>query len=389
MSDLVIRTEADDYKPVMSITAMLEQKEILRQYINAILVESTEGQVDGDYGVIPGTGKRKVLLLPGAQKLCQMRGLSPDYEILSEDEDWTGERHGGEPFFKYNIKCILYREDRRMGSGVGACNSFEEKYRYVKGERTCPACGAGAIITGKKEYGGGFICFAKKGGCGAKFGDGDTRITAQPTGKVENPNPADLQNTILKMAKKRSYIDATLSLVAASEFFTQDVEDQVRHTPEPPVQQRPQMPPQRHNEQVYEAEYVPTDKRNQEWGEAAQKAAQSREDARTEAGPAPTINKAQASAQLKAVLSDLGWEPVDAEAYKKIMRYMDNDTVPEKWTTQDFLTAAALPKEILDDAIKAMYVPSATEQPLHHTTDAAAKYQSPAAAIKESLNNVA
>lgn len=259
MSDMqmVVRTEADDYKPVMSIEDMLYQKEQLRQYVNACLVESKPGQVDGDYGTIPGAGTRKVLLLPGAQKLCRMRGLSPDYEILSEGKDWTGERHGGEPFFEYVLKCILFREDRRMGSGVGACNSFEEKYRYVKGERTCPVCGAGAIITGKKEYGGGFLCYAKKGGCGAKFGDNDPQITSQPVGKVEHPNPADLQNTILKMAKKRAYIDATLSVVGASEFFTQDVE-----TEHPKPQERPQQPsarpaPPQRQEEAFEAEYVP------------------------------------------------------------------------------------------------------------------------------------
>lgn len=34
----------------------------------------------------------------------------------------------------------------------------------------CPVCGVvGAIIKGKPEYGGGWLCFQKKGGCGAKF----------------------------------------------------------------------------------------------------------------------------------------------------------------------------------------------------------------------------
>jgi len=34
----------------------------------------------------------------------------------------------------------------------------------------CPECGVtSAIIKGKEEYGGGWLCFAKKGGCGAKF----------------------------------------------------------------------------------------------------------------------------------------------------------------------------------------------------------------------------
>jgi hypothetical protein len=263
MSDLVVRAEARDYMAVLTTDEMLYQREQIRQYVSSCLVESKPGQVDGDYGTIPGAGTRKVLLLPGAQKLCRMRGLSPDYEVMSEDEDWTGERHGGEPFFNYKIKCILFREDRRMGSGVGACNSFEKKYRYVKQERTCPTCGSAAIGKSKEEWGGGWYCNKNRGGgCGAKFQKGDARIEGQAQGQVANPDVADLQNTILKMAKKRAYIDATLSVVGASEFFTQDIEtEQERHAPQQeqarPAPQRPvqQAKPE---EAPIEAVYVPT-----------------------------------------------------------------------------------------------------------------------------------
>lgn len=38
-------------------------------------------------------------------------------------------------------------------------------------EAVCPDCGkASAVIRGKAEYGGGWLCFKKKGGCGAKWG---------------------------------------------------------------------------------------------------------------------------------------------------------------------------------------------------------------------------
>ena len=40
----------------------------------------------------------------------------------------------------------------------------------------CPKCGAAAIIESKPEYGGGYVCWEKKGGCGAKF----TAHPAQP-----------------------------------------------------------------------------------------------------------------------------------------------------------------------------------------------------------------
>jgi hypothetical protein len=69
------------------------------------------------------------------------------------------------------------------------------------------------------------LCFAKKGGCGAKFADTDLSIVSQPTGRVENEDIADLKNTILKMSKKRAKVDATLSATRSSGIFTQDMED--------------------------------------------------------------------------------------------------------------------------------------------------------------------
>ena len=101
-----------------------------------------------------------------------------------------------------------------------------------QGERVCPNCGKPAIIRGKAEYGGPevqrrLLCFGKKGGCGAKFVRGDPAIEGQETGRIANPDIADQQNTILKMAQKRAMIAATLIGVNASEFFTQDMEDLV------------------------------------------------------------------------------------------------------------------------------------------------------------------
>src|SRR5205085_7043391 len=92
-------------------------------------------------------------------------------------------------------------------------------------QRTCPACGQAAIVKGREEYGGGWLCFRKRGGCGAKYADGDGVIESQQTGRVFNPDIADQVNTIQKMAQKRALVGAVLLAVNASEFFTQDIED--------------------------------------------------------------------------------------------------------------------------------------------------------------------
>jgi hypothetical protein len=105
------------------------------------------------------------------------------------------------------------------------CSTRERKYGKRKQERTCPTCSVAAIIKGKQEYGGGWVCFKKKNGCGAKYRDGDPAIEGQVVGDVENPDLPDTWNTVVKMAEKRARVDAVLAVTGASALFTQDVED--------------------------------------------------------------------------------------------------------------------------------------------------------------------
>jgi hypothetical protein len=206
--------------PVMSMAVAMERRQMIVTAIEKLLNEG----IDGDYGVIPGTTK-KTLLQPGAQKLDNLFGLVPKFFIQEKDLDWTGARHNGEPFFYFEVCCKLFRGEFFMGEGVGSCNSWESKYRYRNSERVCPECGRDAIIRGKAEYGGGWLCFKRKGGCGVKFEAGDPAIEGQETGKKPNPDIADVVNTVMKIANKRAHVAATINATSASEFFAQDLED--------------------------------------------------------------------------------------------------------------------------------------------------------------------
>ncbi len=214
----LVAVERARFMPAMSIESAVERYNAVTEFVSRVL------RKDVDYGVIPGTEKR-TLLKPGAEKLTTFFGLSTRFELLERIEDWTGERHGGEPFFYYLYRCRLFRGDVLIAEGDASCNSREAKYRWREAQRACPACGQSAIIKGREEYGGGWVCFKKKGGCGAKYPDGDQTIESQQTGRVFNPDIADQVNTIQKMAQKRSLVGAVLLAVNASEFFTQDVED--------------------------------------------------------------------------------------------------------------------------------------------------------------------
>lgn len=185
-------------------------------------IMETVMQQDQHYGIIPGTGTKPSLLKAGAEKLCLTFRLAPDYEI----EEKVDGQH-----IRITSKCVLTHipSGQRFGSGMGSCSTREAKYAYRKSSRRCPACGSEAIIKGKdfKNDGlpTGWVCFAKKGGCGKKFQDGDETVEKQETGRVANEDVADQYNTVLKMANKRSLVAAVLNATAASDIFTQDIED--------------------------------------------------------------------------------------------------------------------------------------------------------------------
>lgn len=236
MSDelAVIEQKAGFMAPVVSVKDALIAYQAKKDLIDGIMHK------DVDFGVIPGSSK-PTLLKAGAEKATSFFGLSPRFADAQVIEDWTGENHGGEPFFYYRRTCNLYRGTQLIASVDGSCNSWEKKYRYRSAERVCPHCGKPAIIKGQEKYGGGWLCFAKKGGCGAKFSDNAPEIVNQEVGTVKNPDVADLVNTILKMADKRALVAATLIATGLSEYFTQDVEDYIDASFIPPAPIQPQV----------------------------------------------------------------------------------------------------------------------------------------------------
>lgn len=210
--------------PVMDMALATSRLEELQAFCAGYLQESQDGGADGgDFGIIPGAGKKKVLLKSGSEKLCDVYGLADRYRIVSKTEDF------GIGLFDYTIECDLIRKTDGMfvGSGLGSCSSWESKYRWREAGRVCPNCGEAAIIKGREEYGGGWLCWAKKNGCGAKYSESDPAITSQVQGRVENPDIVDAKNTVLKIAKKRAKIDAVIGVTRSSGIFTQDLEELV------------------------------------------------------------------------------------------------------------------------------------------------------------------
>lgn len=115
-----------------------------------------------DFGVIPGTGK-PTLLKPGAEKLIMLLGLTTEFEIIESERDFD------EGFFQYQVRCTLLKNGVSVTQGFGSCNTMEKKYL--------------------------------------------------------KQDPYTMDNTVLKMAKKRALVDAALLVGSLSDVFTQDIED--------------------------------------------------------------------------------------------------------------------------------------------------------------------
>jgi len=198
------------------------------------------------YGRIPGVDK-PTLLKAGGEFLLLLFRLSPKYTHAHLGGDIGGGGH-----LTIESTCTLSGvSGRELGSGTGLCSTREQKYGKRMVARTCPTCRAPAIIKGKAEYGGGWICFRKKGGCGEKFSALDESITSQIIGEIDNPNLPDTYNTVTKMADKRALIASVLNSTAASGIFTQDVDnsdererdrDEEEHPPAPPTPPAPAPP---------------------------------------------------------------------------------------------------------------------------------------------------
>jgi hypothetical protein len=207
--------------PPMTLVELSGQIRLVQNVMHEVMQDGTH------YGIVPGCGDKRVLLQPGAQKLSMTFRLCPSFDIQCNDLPGSHK--------EYQVICTLKSmgSDTFVGQGVGACSTMESKYRWRKGARKCPECGREAIIKGKAEFGGGWLCWQKKDGCGAKWPDGAPEIENQSVDRVENPDPADVWNTCLKIAKKRAHVDAVMTALSVSDIFTQDLGDEEQHIDDP------------------------------------------------------------------------------------------------------------------------------------------------------------
>ncbi len=169
-----------------------------------------------DYGFPAGQkspDQKPSLYKSGAEKLSQLFGLVPEFIELKSIEERN--------FVMYKFRCELRTQDGRVvGIGYGVATS-DEKTHWKQ-------------------------------------------------------NPLGNANTIIKIAKKRSHVDAVLNGLGASNVFTQDLEDyepeQINSVQTQVIQPKP-VQPQQTTQQATQTNKQPSDKQKKFFWELVKKAA--------------------------------------------------------------------------------------------------------------------
>lgn len=150
---------------------------------------------DVHFGTIPGTPKPTLYKAGSEVILATFHiAVNPIVDDLSTPDA-----------ARYRVACQgLLPSGEIVGVGIGEASSDEEKYRWRR--VVCDAEWDATPVDRKR------IKWQKKQGQVEEI-------------KQIRTEPADIANTVLKMAKKRAQIDMTLTATAASDVFAQDIED--------------------------------------------------------------------------------------------------------------------------------------------------------------------
>lgn len=185
----MVLANQNGYMPMTAIQ-IRAQVNLIQEVMEAVM------QKDVHYGVVPGS-KKPSLYKPGAEKLCSTFRVAPKYRIddLSTDD-----------CVRYRITCEGVHQSTGilLGEGLGECSSMEEKYKWRKAVNVHEFA---ATPEDRKRI---------------KYANGQNGPYEISQVRTE---PADLANTILKMAAKRAQVAMTLNVTGASDIFTQDIED--------------------------------------------------------------------------------------------------------------------------------------------------------------------
>jgi len=196
-NDLVL-SQADVARP-LSVRERQAQINIIQELMRNNMKEKTH------YGVVPGA-KKPSLWKPGAELIAMTLRIAIDNEPteLSGADD-----------IRYRVRAVAKSQSdgHFLGAAYGECWSLESKYMWRE-----------AIV--QKEWDETPVDRRR-----IKYEKTNTREGYAEVHQVRTHAP-DVVNTILKMGQKRADIAVILMVTAASDIFTQDLEDLPREIAE-------------------------------------------------------------------------------------------------------------------------------------------------------------
>lgn len=173
----------------------------MRGHVNRVQeVMQAVMQKDVHFGIVPGS-KKPSLYKPGAEVLAVAFHIAPSFKVedLSDGDQ-----------IRYRVTATGTHQTTGivLGEGMGECSSSEEKYKWRRA-----VCKEEWDVTPADRRRVKFSTYQGK---------------VQLTDQVRT-EPADIANTVLKMAIKRAQVAMCLNVTAASDCFTQDIEDLPEH----------------------------------------------------------------------------------------------------------------------------------------------------------------
>lgn len=170
----------------MSAAEVVQHAVVVQEVMRAVMKQNVH------FGVIPGTDK-PTLYQPGADVLCMTFRIAAQFEV----EDLSTP-----DMIRYRVTCrgVHQTTGITLGSGIGEGSTSEEKYKWRR-------------AVNDKEFEATPQTMRR-----VKYGKNYET-------KQIRTEPADVANTVLKMAAKRAKIAMVLNVTAASDMFGQDLED--------------------------------------------------------------------------------------------------------------------------------------------------------------------
>lgn len=192
----VIEAKARELSSVTSVEETIQNKRIVQKVMETVMKKDTH------YGVIPGC-KQPSLYKAGSESLLSTFHISAEPIV---EEFITRDDKGRATEIRYRIKCVGRHSPTGniVGYGIGECSTNETKYAWRR-----------AVCAEE---------FAETDETRRRYSWGKWNNKVQKTEQVA-VSPADMANTVLKMAKKRAQIDMTLTTLGCSDIFAQDIED--------------------------------------------------------------------------------------------------------------------------------------------------------------------